>query len=150
MTTHELAQMLLSLPNNELLGQIVVELSDERLAKMKYPYPFVYINGELELGDTSYSDGITNLHINIHEKSLNELLNNRERSENKTEANNLKRNLPDFSGKRVQCDDFPMFNGYEVVETVRNANPSDINSNMWIVRLKGINQLVQLYEYEMV
>lgn len=70
MTAHELAKKLLILPDTELIGQVTVELSKETLAHMSYPFPCDFVVGELELGDTSYSDNTTVISVNVAEEDL--------------------------------------------------------------------------------
>lgn len=70
MTAHELARKLLDLPDTELIGQVTVELSEETLAHMSYPFPCDFIVGELEVGDTSYSDNTTTISVVVSEEDL--------------------------------------------------------------------------------
>ena len=60
--------------------------------------------------------------------------------------------LKDFSGCKVQskstvCQDII---GKIVERTVRKAFPDDDDSTLYIVKLKGIREHVQLYEDEMI
>lgn len=145
MKSHELAQMLLDLPNTELNGQVVVELSEERLSKMRYKYPFMYVNGEIELGDTSYSDGVTNLHINIHENDIKGLM--KEGITMKKEFKPVKDDK--FSGRIVNFPEDMNIHGRRVERTVRKVNDGE-NNSLWVVKLEGIHHLFQLYENEMI
>lgn len=149
MKSHELAEMLLKLPNTDLVGQVSVELDEARLSKIVYPYPYLYVDGEIELGDTSYSDGVTNLHINIHENDIKDLFS--EENIKNAHVNKVFRPVLDdkFSGCYVNFPEDTNIHGRRVERTVRKVKETD-NSSLWVVRLEGLYNSVLLYENEMV
>lgn len=70
MTSHELARKLLELPDTDLKGKLCLELSEKTLSERSYKYPVDYIDGSLELGDTSYSDNETFINLYVKECDL--------------------------------------------------------------------------------
>lgn len=66
MTVKEFIEALSKYPEDfEINAQVIRELPEEEMEEMRYPYPYEYIESEIEIIDCSYSDKTVNISMNI-------------------------------------------------------------------------------------